>query len=76
MNGIKKAKKFMWNKEIEQDFINLKRAFTEGEIQAFPDFGAGDPFILTIDWRKENIQECCCRSRTGRRDPQVLGNKV
>ena len=24
LNGIKKAKKFLWNKEIEQDFIQLK----------------------------------------------------
>ena len=32
MNGIKKAKKFLWNNEKEQDFIELKRAFTEGRI--------------------------------------------
>ena len=45
----------MWNAEIEQDFIKLKRAFTEGGIQAFPDFVVGDPNILTADWSKENI---------------------
>ena len=45
----------MWNEEIEQDFVELKRAFTEGGIQAFPDFGVGDLFILTTDWSKENI---------------------
>ena len=45
----------MWNEEIEQDFIELMRAFTEGRIQAFPDFGVGDQFILTTDWSKENI---------------------
>ena len=55
MNGIKKAEKFLWNEEIERDFIELKEAFTEGGIQAFPDFGVGDPFILTTDWSKENI---------------------
>ena len=55
MNRIKKAEKFFWNKEIEQDFIKLKKAFTEGRKQAFPDFGVGDPFILTTDWSKENI---------------------
>ena len=55
LSGIKKAEKFLWNKEIEQNFIELKRAFTEGGIQAFPDFGVGDPFILNTDWSKENI---------------------
>ena len=55
LNGIKKTKKFLWNEEIEQDFIELKKEFIEGGIQAFPDFGVGDPFILTTDWSKENI---------------------
>ena len=55
LNGIKKAEKSLWNEEIEQDFIKLKRAFTEGGIQAFPDFGAGDQFILTTNWCKKNI---------------------
>ena len=31
LNGIKKAEKFLWNKEIEQDFVELKKAFTEGQ---------------------------------------------
>ena len=38
LNRIKKAEKFLWNKDIEQDFVVLKKAFTEGRIQAFPDF--------------------------------------
>ena len=49
LNGIKKAEKFLWNKEIEQDFLELKKVFTVGGIQAFPDFGVGDPFIITTD---------------------------
>ena len=47
----------MWNEEIEQDFIKLKRAFTDGGIQTFPDFGVGDLFILATNWSKENIAE-------------------
>ena len=58
----------MWNKEIEQDFVELKKAFTEGGIQAFPDFGVGDPFILTTEWSKENITECYPRCRMDKRD--------
>ena len=50
LKGIKKAEKFLWNEEIELDLVELKRAFTEGGIQAFPNFGVGDPFILTTDW--------------------------
>ena len=53
--GIKKAKRFLWNKERERDFIELKKAFSKGRIQAFPDFGVGNLFILTTDWSKENI---------------------
>ena len=49
LNKIKKGEKFMWNEEIEQDFMELKKAFTKVGIQAFPAFGVGDPFILTID---------------------------
>ena len=41
----------MWNEQIEQDFVELKKAFLEGGIQAFPNFGLGYLFILT----KENI---------------------
>ena len=55
LHGIKKAEKFLWNEEIERYFVKLKKAFTEGGIQAFPDFGVGDPFILTPNWSKENI---------------------
>ena len=33
----------------------VKKAFTNHGIQAFPDFGVGDPFILTTDWSKENM---------------------
>ena len=55
LNGIKKAEKFMWNKEIERDFMELKKAFTKGGIQAFPNFGVGDRFIQTTDGSKENI---------------------
>ena len=49
LNGI------LWNEEIEQHFIELKKAFTEGGIQAFPNIGVGDSFILIKDWNKENI---------------------
>ena len=55
LNRIKKAEKFLWNEEIGRDFVGLKRTFIEGGIQAFPDFGEGDLFILTTDWSKENI---------------------
>ena len=51
----KKAEKFLWNEEIEQDFMGLKEAFTKGGIQAFPDFGIENLFILTTDWNQENI---------------------
>ena len=56
LNGIKRVDKFVWNKEIEQYFKELKKAFTEGGIQEFPDFKVWDPFILTTHWsKKENI---------------------
>ena len=35
--------------------VELKKAFTKGGIQAFPDFRVGDPFILTTDCSKEII---------------------
>ena len=55
LNRIKKTEKFVWIEETEQDFKELKKAFIEGGVQAFPDFGVGDLFILTTDWSKENI---------------------
>ena len=55
LNGIKKAEKFVWNEEIEKDFVQLKEAFTHGGVQVFPDFGIADPFILTTDWSQDNI---------------------
>ena len=67
LSGIKKAEKFLWNKEIERDFLELKKAFTKGGIQAFPDFRVGDLFILTTDWSKENISGYYLKYRTERR---------
>ena len=55
LKGIKKVEKFLWNEEIGRDFVELKRAFTKGGVQAFPNFEVGDLFILTTDWSKENI---------------------
>ena len=59
LNGIKKAEKFMWIKEIEQDLIELKK----GGIQAFLDFGVGDPFILTGTGARRTSRECRTRNR-------------
>ena len=66
LNGIKKAENFLWNEEIEQDFVELKKAFTKGGIQAFPDFRVGDPIILTTDWSKENITGVLSQVQDGR----------
>ena len=55
----------MWNREIECAFIELKKAVTEGGIQAFPDFRVGDLLILTIDWSKENIAEVLSQVQDG-----------
>ena len=75
LKRIKKAEKLMWNEETEHDFIKLKRVFTEGGIQAFPDFGAGDPFISTTDWSKENITGVLSQVQYGE-VPQMLGKEV
>ena len=72
LNMIKNMEKFLWNEEIEQDFIELKRAFTEGGKQAFPDFWVGELFVLTTNWSKENITG---PGRAGE-IPWVLGKKV
>ena len=66
MNRIKKAEKFLWNKEIERDFFELKKAFTEGKIKALPDFGVGDLFILTTNWSKENIMGVLSQVQDGK----------
>ena len=34
-NWLKKAEKFLWNEEIEQDFVELKKAF-RGQNTGFP----------------------------------------
>ena len=33
MNGIKKAKKFIWNEEIELNFIEVKKAFPRADFK-------------------------------------------
>ena len=77
LNGIKKVEKFLWNKEIERDFVELKKTFTDGWIQAFPDFWIGDPFILTTDWSKENIAWGVMSSTEWTGEvPRMLGEKV
>ena len=47
--------------------------FTEGGIQAFPDFGTGNLFILTTDWSKVNIAGYCHRYRMGRSNSWGVG---
>ena len=66
LNRIKKAEKFLWKEEIELDFVELKKGFSEGGIQAFPNFGVGDPFILTTDWSKETIWGVLSQVQDGR----------
>ena len=73
LNGIKKVEKFLWKEKIKRDFMELKKAFTKGGIQAFLDFGVEDQFILTTDSSKENIAGMLSEYRTGRRDS--LGRK-
>ena len=66
----------MWNEEIEQDFIALKKAFTECGIQAFPDFGVGDLFVLTTMEQGEYSGSVVSGpGRTGE-IPLVLGKKM
>ena len=55
LNGIKKVEKFLWKEKIKRDFMELKKAFTKGGIQAFTDFRVGDPFTFTTYWSKKNI---------------------
>ena len=73
LNGIRKAEKILWNKEIEWDFIQLKKAFTDDGIQAFSDFRVGDLFILTLDWSKENIAGVLSQQQDGRGDSSDVG---
>ena len=75
-NGIKKAEKFLWNEEIERDFVQLKEAFTKGGIQAFPDFGVRAPFILTTDWSQENIPGALSQVQDRRMISGMLGKEV
>ena len=67
LNGIKKVEKFL-----------LKKAFTEGGIQAFPDFGVGDPAVQ-IDHRLEQGEHhggvISSIERIGE-VPRMLGEKV
>ena len=46
----------MWNDEIEKDFEELKKAFTEGGIQAFPDFWMGN--LFWIGARRTSLEYC------------------
>ena len=48
-----------------RDFIELKKAFTDGRIQAFPGVGVGDLFIFTTDWSKENITKVLSQVQDG-----------
>ena len=50
----------------------MKKAFTEGEIQSFPEFRVGDLFILTTDWSKKNI----LGAGWTRAVPRMLGQEV
>ena len=73
MNGIKKAEKFVRNKEIEKDFNRLKRAFRDGGIKALPDFGKGNfSYQLLIGARRTSL-ECYHSCRTDRRDSWIAG---
>ena len=66
LKGIKKAEKLTWNEEKKGDFMELKKAFTKERIQAFLDVGVGDPFILTMDWIKENIARVLSQVQDGK----------
>ena len=56
-------------------FHPVKESIHRGGIQAFPDFGVGDPFIFITDWSKENIAGCYLKCRTGRRGSSDVGER-
>ena len=72
LNGIKKVEKFMWNKEIELDFRELKKAFSEGGIQDFR-FQVFR-LILTTDW--EHCRSVIPGAGRTREIPRMPGTEV
>ena len=65
MNTMKKADKFIWTEDMEKDFVELKKEFTAGKIQAYPDFDSAEPFILTTDWSAQNIAGVLSQKQEG-----------
>ena len=55
MNCLRKAEKFSWTEEMQEDFEQLKGEFQIGRVQSYPDFYSGEPFRLTTDWSADNI---------------------
>ena len=52
MNSLKKVEKFVWTKDMEKDFLELKAEFSAGRIQAYPDFDSDEPLILCLIHKK------------------------
>ena len=65
MNSLKKTEKFVWNEDMEKDFLELKAEFSAGRIQAYPDFDSDEPFILTMDWSSLNIAGVLSQKQEG-----------
>ena len=79
LNGIKTAEKFMWNEEIEKDFIELKKAFTEEMLDTLPAWNViPDLMMETEDGRmiseapsKRKRDEVVCGQRKRRREDDI-----
>ena len=65
MNSLKKVEKFVWTKDMQKDFLELKAEFSAGRIQAYPDFDSDEPFILTTDWSSLNIAGVLSQKQEG-----------
>ena len=50
---------------MQQDFEALKQEFQIGRVQAYPDFGPGEPFRVTTNWSKDNITGILSQNQEG-----------
>ena len=75
LNGIKKAEKFLWNEEIQRDFVMLREHSRREGYKLFPTLEYEIRSFKQLTGARRTLQESCPKSRTDRKDSLDVGEE-
>ena len=65
MHKAKTEKTWEWTDVMDKKFKILKEAFSKSPIRGFPDYHSEEPFMLSVDFSKQNLAAVLTQKQRG-----------